>query len=122
MGIILNIDNTVVVKHTGMLGTILAQWGKETQDVNEEKWYEVRTIDFKKDHYKESDLIPDMFQHMEHLPIEVQAVLERYSEMDESYDVCSAMLEEMEALGYTFEYYLDAEPYFLRKKDLVELK
>lgn len=114
MKIILKIDNSIVVKDTCMLGTII--------DIGSEgKLYKVRTIDFEIGLYKESDLIPDMFQHMEHLPTEVQEVLERYSAMDESYDVCSAMLEELEALDYTFEYYLDAEPYFLRKKDLVVL-
>ena len=115
MKITLKIGDSVVVKDTCMLGTII--------DIGSEgKLYKVRTIDFEVGLYKESDLIPDMFQHMEHLPIEVQEVLKKYAECDESYDVCSAMLKEMEAIGYTFEYYLDAEPYFLRKKDLVELK
>ena len=113
MKIILKEENSVVVKQSCLLGTILEVDG----DV-----YKVRTIDFEEGYYKESDLIPDMFQHIEHLPKEVYAVLEKYSEMDESYDVCSALLQELEALDYTFDYYLDAEPYFLRKKDLVVLK
>jgi len=115
MKIKLKEDNSVVVKQTCLLGTIL-------EISSEGKLYKVRTIDFEIGYYKESDLIPDMFEHIEHLPSEVQEVLEKYSECDESYDVCRDMLEEMEAIGYTFEYYLDAEPYFLRKKDLVELK
>ena len=115
MEIKLKIDNTVVVKQTCLLGTILKIGG-------EGKLYKVRTIDFEVGYYEESELIPDMFEHIEALPSEVQSVLERYAECDESYDVCADMLEEMEAIGYTFEYYLDAEPYFLRKKDLVELK
>ena len=115
MKITLKIGDTVVVKDTCMLGTILDITGKK-------KTYEVRTIDFETGYHKESELIPDMFQHIEHLPKEVQEVLNKYAECDESYDVCSAMLEELKALDYTFDYYLDAEPYFLRKKDLVELK
>ncbi|NBO23468.1 hypothetical protein EBU94_09055 [bacterium] len=113
MKITLNIDNVVVVKHSGLLGTITNQLS--------ENLYEVRTIDFEINQYKKSELIPDMFQHIQALPKEVQEVLERYSECDESYEVCADMLKEMESLGYTFEYYLDAEPYMLRKKDLVEL-
>jgi hypothetical protein len=113
MKIKLNIDNVVVVKDSGLLGTITDQLS--------ESLYEVRTIDFETNQYKESELIPDMFQHIQSLPKEVQEVLERYSECDESYEVCADMLKEMEFLGYTFEYYLDAEPYMLRKKGLVDL-
>jgi hypothetical protein len=112
MKITLNIDNSVVVKDSGLLGTIVDICGDS---------YQVHTIDFETKHYKESDLIPDMFEHSESLPSEVQAVLQKYAEADESYEVCANMLAEMENLGYTFEYYLDATPYFLRKKDLVEL-
>lgn len=113
MEITLNIDNVVVVKNSGLLGTIT---NKLSEDL-----YEVRTIDFETNQYKKSELVADMFQHIETLPKEVQEVLEKYSEGDESYEVCANMLEEMENLGYTFEYYLDAEPYMLRKKGLVEL-
>lgn len=117
MKIILKEENSVVVKQSCLLGTIL-----EIGVGKEGAVYKVRTIDLEIGYYKETDLIPDMFQHMEHLPKEVYAVLEKYSEMDESYEVCSALLQELEALDYTFDYYLDAEPYFLRKKDLVVLK
>lgn len=33
-----------------------------------------------------------------------------------SYEVCESFLESVEKIGYTFEYYLDAEPYNLTKK------
>ena len=113
MKMTLSIGNSVVVKDSGLLGTIVDICGDR---------YQIRTIDFETKHYKESDLIPNMFEHSDSLPNEVQAVLQKYAEADESYDVCANMLAEMENLGYTFDYYLDATPYFLRKKDLVELK
>lgn len=59
----------------------------------------------------------DLFEHYEDLPQEVQAILEKYGEV-ETYQQCEAMLKECEALGYTFDYYLDAVPYNLRKINL----
>jgi len=64
----------------------------------------------------------DLFAHYYLLPQEVQDVLAKYSDWDATYDQCRAMLNDMEALGYTFEYYLDAEPYNLLKINLVESK
>lgn len=58
---------------------------------------------------------PDLFEHPELIPAEVQEVLNRYSEEDQTYDTCRAMLAEVEALGYTFDYYLDAVPFDLKK-------
>jgi hypothetical protein len=57
----------------------------------------------------------DLFAHPDKLPQEVQDVLEKYSDWGESYEECKAMLIDMEAVGYTFDYYLTAEPYNLRK-------
>jgi hypothetical protein len=56
----------------------------------------------------------DLFNTPEKLPIEVQNVLNKYGEI-ETYDQCKAMLKELTKLGYTFEYYLDAQPYDLQK-------
>jgi hypothetical protein len=112
MEITLKVDNSVVVKSSGLLGTIVNIRGR---------LYGVRTIDFETNHYKENELVADMFEHSESLPSEVQEVLQKYAEADETYENCANMLAEMEVLGYTFEYYLDATPYFLRKKDLVVL-
>ena len=119
---VLNIGDSVVIKYNGELGVINAQLGKETNDPNEENYYEVITNVDQIDHVKESDLIPDMFEHIESLPIEVQAVLERYSTEDETYETLSNMRIELGALGYEFEYYLDAVPYMLREKNLVDIK
>ena len=122
MKVVLNIDDSVAIKYNGKLGMIKAQMGKETNDPNEETWYEVSVDIDQVEHVKESDLIPDMFEHVKCLPIEVQAVLEKYSTEDETYDVLLNMHSELGALGYEFEYYLDAVPYMLREKNLVVIK
>lgn len=58
----------------------------------------------------------DLFEHPDKLPDSVQVILDKYSEdWDDSYDDCRNMLLEMEAVGYTFDYYLDAVPYDLRR-------
>ncbi|MBK7362999.1 MAG: hypothetical protein IPJ01_11945 [Micavibrio sp.] len=58
----------------------------------------------------------DLFQHTETLPDEVRKVLDKYGEdWEATYENCENMLQELEPLGYTFDYYLDAEPINLRK-------
>ena len=60
----------------------------------------------------------DLFEAYETLPQDVQKCLEKWGEKldhDQSYDNCRGFLEEVEKLGYTFDYYLDAMPYNLRK-------
>lgn len=120
--VVLNIGDSVAIKYNGEDGFINAQLGKETNDPNEETWYEVITNVDQIEHVKESDLIPDMFEHIKSLPIEVQAVLERYSTEDETYENLSNMRIELGALGYEFEYDLNAVPYMLREKNLVVMK
>lgn len=57
----------------------------------------------------------DLFENSHLLPAEVQEVINRYGELDEpTYNNCEAMLKELEPLGYTFDYELDAIPYDLR--------
>ena len=56
----------------------------------------------------------DLFETPEKLPIEVQSILNKYGEI-ETYDQCKAMLNELKPLNYTFEYYLDAQPFNLQK-------
>jgi len=58
----------------------------------------------------------DLFEHLELLPIEVLSILEKYSQLDETYENCANLVYDLEEVGYTCEYYLDAEPYNLRKK------
>lgn len=60
----------------------------------------------------------DLFEHPELLPIEVQNVLNQYTETwGESYEDCNRLLEALKPHGYTFEYYLDAIPFNLQKID-----
>lgn len=57
----------------------------------------------------------DLFEHFETLPEELKRILTKYEECDNDYNVMAAMQAECEAIGYTFDYYLDAEPYNLRE-------
>lgn len=57
----------------------------------------------------------DLFDKYELLPPEGIAILDKYADFDNTYEECEAMLKDFEAIGYTFDYYLDAQPYNLRK-------
>lgn len=79
------------------------------------------------DYYEELEKIEledggevDLFEDIDSLPENVQAVLAKYSGADESYTNAEAMLAELEPLGYTFEYGLDALPFNLRKTIISE--
>jgi len=61
----------------------------------------------------------DLFENIESLPTEVQEVLNRYSGEDETYENAEALLSELQPLGYTFEYGLDAVPYGLKKVEVI---
>ena len=57
----------------------------------------------------------DLFETPELIPTEVQLVLESFDEdCSNTYHELDRLLNELEPLGYTFDYYLDAEPYGLR--------
>ena len=61
----------------------------------------------------------DLFEHPKLIPKEVKDVLESYEQQaidGFSYEDLANLQNGIEALGYTFDYYLDAEPYNLRKK------
>ena len=55
-----------------------------------------------------------MFECYEELPIEVQAVLDKFSECENDYENCGNLVDELETIGWTCDFYLDAEPYDLR--------
>ena len=55
-----------------------------------------------------------MFECYEELPIEVQAVLDKFSECENDYENCGNLVDELENIGWTCDFYLDAEPYGLR--------
>jgi hypothetical protein len=56
----------------------------------------------------------DLFETPELIPEEVQAVLETFDENASDYEELDRILAEIEPLGYTFDYYLNADPYGLR--------
>ena len=57
----------------------------------------------------------DLFEHYDTLPNELQKLLNRFSELDNTYFECEILLNECKKLGYTFDYYLDAIPFNLKK-------
>ena len=56
----------------------------------------------------------DMFDYYDELPIDVQAILDKYSEMDNNYTNCDKLIDELVEVGWICEYGLSAEPYDLR--------
>ena len=56
----------------------------------------------------------DLFQHYHLLPQNVQDLLSKLGELDQTYEACNQLIEELEELGYTCDYTLSAEPYNLR--------
>jgi hypothetical protein len=59
--------------------------------------------------------VKDLFETPELIPDEVQAVLESFEEdSGNEYFELDRILAEIEPLGFTFDYYLDADPYGLR--------
>ena len=64
----------------------------------------------------------DLFEDYENIPNKVQVILDEYSEnfggdgSEMDYKDTQNMLEEIQAVGYTFDYSLDNEPYGLRPK------
>lgn len=56
----------------------------------------------------------DLFEQYETLPSEVQKIIMKYSEVG-TYQGCEEFLKELKPYGYTFDYYLSAEPFNLRK-------
>ena len=69
-------------------------------------------IDSNEDDYNEE---LDLFNNWEDIPEDVAQVLAKYEEEDNTYESLTAMAAELEPLGYTFDSYLDAVPYNLRK-------
>ena len=57
----------------------------------------------------------DLFEHYETLPIEVREVLEKHNNDDNTYENCRKLVEDLEKVGYTCDYYLDGIPYDLKK-------
>lgn len=59
----------------------------------------------------------DLFEYYEEQPKELKTICDKWQEKSVdglSYIDCEDFLEEVEAIGYTFNYGLDAEPHGLR--------
>jgi hypothetical protein len=61
----------------------------------------------------------DLFEMHDLLPTKVRSVL---GEMEESYESLKKSLAKLKPMGYTFDYYLDAMPYNLRKTKQNKMK
>jgi len=55
-----------------------------------------------------------LFDNPSLLPKEVQMILLSAGD-DQTYENCEKLLNKLKPLGYTFEYYLDAVPFNLKK-------
>ena len=56
----------------------------------------------------------DLFETPHLIPVNVKRVLDTFNEEADPYKELFRIWTKVEKLGYTFEYYLDAEPYALR--------
>lgn len=56
----------------------------------------------------------DLFETPELIPQDVQAILETFNEDADPYHELDRVRDGIFELGYTFDYYLDANPYGLR--------
>ena len=57
----------------------------------------------------------DLFETPELIPSDVQEILESFDEdTPNTYQELNRLVDELAKVGYTFDYYLDAEPYGLR--------
>lgn len=56
----------------------------------------------------------DLFETPELIPDEIINILNQLND-NNTYIVCEQVLKQIEPLGFTFEYGLDAEPYNLRR-------
>jgi hypothetical protein len=54
-------------------------------------------------------------ENFDQLPEEVQAILNKYNDLDNDYQVLEEMKSELNAIGWTFDYYLDAVPADFRR-------
>jgi hypothetical protein len=57
----------------------------------------------------------DLFETPELIPSDVQAILESFDEESpNTYAELDRLVNELEVIGYTFDYFINAEPYGLR--------
>jgi hypothetical protein len=61
----------------------------------------------------------DLFKHYEELPQNVIDILDKFEKLEGAmggYEICRKMEEELEPLGYEFDWELEGQPFNLRKK------
>lgn len=56
----------------------------------------------------------DLFETPEKIPAEVNAILDKYREGEYTYTELPELQAELQKVGFTIDYYLDAIPYNLR--------
>ena len=57
----------------------------------------------------------DLFETPELIPSDVQAILESFDEESpNTYAELDRLVNELEVIGYTFDYFINADPYGLR--------
>jgi hypothetical protein len=57
----------------------------------------------------------DLFETPEKIPQEVNKILDKYREGEYTYTELQKLQAELQKVGFTFDYYLDAIPYNLRE-------
>lgn len=99
------------VKHTWEEGANAYYKGKSLSD----NPYAKGTSDFESWEAAFIDAMPDLFEDYDDLPNDVKAVCDKYITCDTTYENCALLVQELNAIGYTCAYGLDAEPFKLRK-------
>jgi hypothetical protein len=59
-------------------------------------------------------MIKDLLDTPTLIPVEVKDILQKYEHGDFDYNTCRNLQNELEDIGYTFDWGLDAEPFYLR--------
>jgi hypothetical protein len=57
----------------------------------------------------------DLFEHYDFIPKNVQDIMAKFGDFEETYDNCAKLKAELNQVGYDCDYYLDAIPYDLHK-------
>jgi hypothetical protein len=63
----------------------------------------------------DEDEVTDLFEQYKTLPIEVQNVLAKYDDDNQTYENCENLKNALEKVGYTCDYDLGAQPFDLKK-------
>lgn len=59
--------------------------------------------------------VMDLFEHYETLPDNVKSIINSYENEENDYNTCQRLIDDLEEVGYTCEFGLDAEPFNLQK-------